>query len=301
MDFRELEYLTAIARCGSLTAAAQALYVSQPTLSKCLQHLEDELGIKLFEYVGRKMLPTYAGQRYLYHAQRLLAQKRELEGEMGEILKLNAGRLQVGMPPFRCSVYLPKVLPEFHQKYPNVEFSILESDSAEIDAALTAGRIDLAFYMSMRRTKGLEYRVLHKDRLYAVMSKDHPLNEKGMREGSLSLLDMADENLLIQGRQQRQGQYVLQELQNKHLVPKSVMESRNIRATTALAANGYGIAFITGELLENVSREVPFSAYPLSDCVLPLEMVAAWRESAFLPQYALDFIDLMQKYAPKNE
>ena len=293
MDFRDLEYFTAIARCGNITHAARQLYISQPTLSKFLQKLEDELGLVLFQRTGRRLELTYAGQRYLAHAEKLLNQKRELDAEMTDILRANVGVLRVGMPPFRCSFALPRVLPEFRRQYPQVQFRILEAPSAELDRKLLEGEIDLAFYMCFSRSDALSYRTLNRDRMYALIAKGHPLEEKALAEGSFAWEWLEGQTLLLQNRTQRQGQYILQELQNRGLKAQEVLESSNIRAAAALAANGYGVAFMSGELLRNLHLDTDFNAVPLRDCTLPLESVAAWRAGNYLPRYTQAFIELM--------
>ena len=74
MDFKELEYFSTIVKCGNLTHAARQLYVSQPTLSKFLQKLEEDLGLVLFQRGSRRLKLTYAGQRYYAHVERILSQ-----------------------------------------------------------------------------------------------------------------------------------------------------------------------------------------------------------------------------------
>lgn len=296
MDFRELEYMVEIARCGSLTGAAQSLYVSQPTLTKCVQRIEDSMGISLFSYVGRKMVPTYAGECYLRHAKKLLSEKQLMEQEIQEILLKDKGLLTVGMPPFRCSFTLPEVLPEFRKRYPNVKFSIFEADSSELDAALLSGQIDVAFFHHTQNIKGLQYRSLFHDWLNVIVPKDHPLAVKGLQTGSIALSDLNGHTLLLQGRSQRHGQFLRALLQEHHVVPGEVMESKNIRATASLAAAGYGIAFISGDLSRHwLDHDSNYYLFPLSDCDAALDMVAAWREGHAPNDYAEAFISLVQK------
>ena len=278
MDFKDLEYFAAIARCGNITRAAQQLYVSQPTLSKFLQKLEGDTGLVLFQRAGRRLELTYAGQRYLT-----------------DLLRADTGVLHVGMPPFRCSFSLPEVLPAFRAQFPQVQFRIEEAPSAELDRKLLEGEIDLAFYMSFARHPGLSYRVLRRDRMYAVFGKGHPLEQAAAREGSFAWEWLEGQTLLLQNQTQRQGQYILQELRSRRLHPAEILESSNIRAAAALAANGYGIGFLSGELLEHLNNAVPFNAFPLRDCTLPLESVAAWRAGNYLPRYALAFIERMEQ------
>ena len=142
---------------------------------------------------------------------------------------------------------------------------------------------------------GLSYRVLRRDRMYAVFGKGHPLEQAAAREGSFAWEWLEGQTLLLQNQTQRQGQYILQELRSRRLHPAEILESSNIRAAAALAANGYGIGFLSGELLEHLNNAVPFNAFPLRDCTLPLESVAAWRAGNYLPRYALAFIERMEQ------
>ena len=113
MDFRDLTYLLAIARQQNITRAAESLYLSQPTLSKFLKGLEGELGLPLFERLGNKYIPTYAGEQYIKKAKESLALKKELDQQMGDIIKNNEGYLlaspQCGVRicfPARCLFFM---------------------------------------------------------------------------------------------------------------------------------------------------------------------------------------------------
>lgn len=86
MDFRELSYITAIAKYQNITKAAEALYISQPSLSKFLSNTESELGLKLFVRADKKYIPTYTGKRYLEYAHQILEIKRDV------------GVLNIGLP-----------------------------------------------------------------------------------------------------------------------------------------------------------------------------------------------------------
>ena len=146
MDFRELTYVQAIAKHQSITKAAEALYVSQPTLSKFLIALESELGIKLFRKLGHKYVLTYAGERYLDYAGQILRLKTDLDVELTDILKRDVGVLNLAFARMRCTYMLPGTLPEFRRRYPNVKVNIFEGSSDENDRRLLDGVVDVAFY-----------------------------------------------------------------------------------------------------------------------------------------------------------
>lgn len=115
MDFRDLTYLLAIARQQNITRAAESLYLSQPTLSKFLKGLEGELGLPLFERLGYKYIPTYAGEQYIKKAKEILALKKELDQQMGDIIKNNEGYLKIGLPRNAGYVYASLHAAYFHE------------------------------------------------------------------------------------------------------------------------------------------------------------------------------------------
>ena len=111
MDFRELSYVLAIAKYQNITKAAESLYISQPTLSEFLIALEENLGLKLFKRLGNKYVLTYAGERYVEHARQIQRVKTDLDMEMADILKRDAGVLNVAFAHMRCTYVLPGSLP----------------------------------------------------------------------------------------------------------------------------------------------------------------------------------------------
>lgn len=93
MDFRELSYITAIAKYQNITKAAESLYISQPTLSKFLKALEEDIGLKLFRRLGNRYVLTHAGECYLQKAEQILQLKNELDLELADIMKRDVGVL----------------------------------------------------------------------------------------------------------------------------------------------------------------------------------------------------------------
>ena len=311
MDLRELEYFTVIAKEKNLSRAARILYIGQPTLSKFLQKLEEEWGVPLFSRISGELCLTYAGERYLYYARQILALNHNLKNEMHEILASRLGSLHVGMPPVRCSLILPKVLPEFHARYPGVDFQIMESSSNHLDESLLDGSLDLAFYALSRPLDTLSYEVILEDRIYAVVKKGHPIADRAFLRSSsenggsadryISIEWLKEEVFLLQNRNQRQGEYIRALLDQLRFYPPRIQEHSNIRAALALAASGYGVCFIGGSLLTNLRHDYTIDAFLLQEAEIPIRFVAAWRKGSFLPGYSQDFIQLVRnQYVGQN-
>ena len=153
MDFKELTYVLALARHQSVTKAAQELYLTQPALTRFLQRLETSVGQPLFTRSGNRLIPTYAGEKYIERAQEILLLKKQLDAEMQDIVQVHRGQLRIGLSIFRSFSLLPNVLPEFTRKYPHVKLLVEENDPAFLEEALCRGELDLAFFSLPTRRK----------------------------------------------------------------------------------------------------------------------------------------------------
>ncbi|WP_424857942.1 LysR family transcriptional regulator [Streptomyces sp. SAI-170] len=174
VDLRDLELLEATADAGSLTAAAEKLYVSQPALSQRLTRLESRLGMRLFDRRGRHMVPTPAGRRMLVAAQQILG---ELESATRDLREMRVGRDRRIRFTAQCSTtlqWLPPVLRAFRERVPDADVRIeTVADDAPIPALL-ADRVDVALVTKPdRQMDRVELTRLFDDEMVAVVPADH--------------------------------------------------------------------------------------------------------------------------------
>ena len=170
-------------------------------------------------------------------------------------------------------------------------------DSERLDAALCAGETDLNFYNLSAQDPRLEYQLLSRDAVCAVLPAGHPAGKSAVQRGDSRELDLSSltgETFLLQKRTQRQGQYLYELMRRQKVTPARVLETSNIRAAFALAVNGYGVAFLAEGLLRRLDQGQPFDAYRLTGGP-SMDFVAAWRKGSYLPAFAQDFIRLMQE------
>ena len=125
MDIRTLRYFVEVVRQQSFTRAAEKLYVTQPTISKMLKNLEDELNCTLLIRDGRKLLMTDTGQVVFERGLAILDEFRQLEAELSDINHLNKGVLRLGIPPM-VGMLMAGPIGLFRQRYPGVELKISE-------------------------------------------------------------------------------------------------------------------------------------------------------------------------------
>lgn len=125
MDIRTLRYFVEVVRQQSFTRAAEKLFVTQPTISKMLKNLEDELNCTLLIRDGRKLLLTDTGRVVFERGLAILAEFRQLEAELGDINHLNKGLLRLGIPPM-VGMMMAGPISLYRQRYPGVELKISE-------------------------------------------------------------------------------------------------------------------------------------------------------------------------------
>lgn len=142
MNFLNIEYFLVAAKELNFSKAAEKLYISPQSLSTHIAKLENELGVDLF-YRDHPMRLTYAGEILVKCGQEILDKKNQTVDELKDIADSKRGKLSIGISHTRGLVFLPLVLPKFHELYPGVEIKILEAPTSRLDNALSNGEIDI--------------------------------------------------------------------------------------------------------------------------------------------------------------
>ena len=167
-DFR-LKVFQSVAKNLSFTKASQELFVSQPAITKHIQELEATYQTRLFDRQGSKISLTESGRLLLEHCERILEDYKRLEYEMHLLHNEYIGELKLGASTTIAQYVLPPLLGSFIGKFPQVNLSLLNGNSREIEAALQEHRIDLGLVEGVFRLPNLKYTTFLEDELVAVV------------------------------------------------------------------------------------------------------------------------------------
>lgn len=301
MDFRDLTYVTAIATHQSITKAARELYVSQPTLSKFLQNLERDLGQPLFKRLGNRFLLTYAGERYVEKAKKILLMKKELDGELSDILRENVGELKIAFPIMRGTYMLPLTLPRFRQQFPLVRVDVQEANSSVLEGLLLSGSIDLAFLNLPIKNPELDYEVISEEEVVLMMAPDHPLAAEGVEKPGcrypwIDLKRLRNEEFVLYKPDQRTYQIVDRMFKSSGITPNVLLTVRNVLASVELSASGYGMSFICDSHLRHINLPVKPACFSVGKYATTTDFVAAFRKGVYLPHYAREYIKIVKDF-----
>jgi DNA-binding transcriptional LysR family regulator len=196
VDLRQLQIFAKVAELGSFSRAAEALHLTQPTVSEHIRTLEDELGIRLLDRLGRGAAATKAGHLLLSYAHRLLALQREARQALDGFQGRMSGELVVAASTIPGEYILPPLMGRFKEKYPDVSITVLIGDSATAVDWVAEGRAELGLVGANAPRRGIVYRELLPDDLVVVVPVSHPWRART----HIAMADLEGEPLILRER-----------------------------------------------------------------------------------------------------
>lgn len=277
MELKELEYIVTTAEEGSISRAAERLYIAQSSLSQYLSRCEAELGVKLFRRTSNGVRLTSAGDLYVRNARQMLIQYQQVKKRLTDMNAPVEGVIHFGISTFRGSYLLPKAMHLFRQEVPNVEVVIHEYDSSVLERKIASGTLDMALVAVSQDQWQNQGTFLMKDEVVLVASRDHPVMEF-VREGGgpncpwVELGEIAHLDFLISGRAAMLGSVAQQEFEKLGMEPKSVCGNLTAPMAAALARRGLGVAFTYRSCIEE-SRDVIYLSIGKKRCYVYLTLI----------------------------
>ena len=177
MLLRHLRYLLAVADNGGFTRAAEALHVSQPTLSQQIRQLEESLGVILFDRTSRTVKPTDAGEAYIACARRVLVELAAGKRALHDVKDLSRGSLRLAMTPTFMAYLVGPLIRDYTAHYPNIHLEIFELSMDEIEMGLADDSLDIAIAFDQVRNADIESIPAFIETLGLMVGRDHPLYE----------------------------------------------------------------------------------------------------------------------------
>lgn len=261
MELKELEYIVAVAEEGSISRAAERLYLAQSSLSQYVARTEAELGVKLFRRTAGGVRPTAAGELYLRNARQMLLQYHQVRKQLTDLDAPMEGKIHFGISTFRGSYLFPKAMHLFRQEVPTVDVVLHEHDSIVLQRKIAAGELDMALVAFREDQWEEQGKLLMKDEVLLVANREHPVMEY-VREGGggpdrpwVELAEIAHMDFLLSSRSAMLGNIAEQMFQELGVEPRYVCGTQTASMSAALARRGLGIAFTYRSCVEE-SRDV---------------------------------------------
>ena len=294
MDLRRLRYFAEIAETENFSRAAVRLHRSQPALSRCMQELEGELGLKLFERVGRRVALTSNGRALLGRVRLLL---NDVDGLVEQARLLAAGKssiLRVGGAANFIERALPEVLRRYRTSWPQVEVMLEPEGGSALLAALERGEIDIAL-TRYAQSAFLDAQLAFPLYVLAAVRRGHRL----ARQKSVTIHDLEKERVLVAPASVTSRRLFESACLESQIRPRIALESHELNALVALAEADQGVAVIPSSV-DVRGRSVV--ALPVFHHGKPLASWTAlvWDRRREQSDYAKDFVRQACGYLKKN-
>ena len=235
----QLEAFTETARTGSVSGAAQALFLTQPALSARLKGLERALGTPLLERSGRGVRLSDAGRAFLPYAQRSLEAIADGRRVLVELSRGGVGDVAIGAAPAVSTYVLPTVLTRFHAAYPNVQLSVRTGHSEEILELVVREQVEVGLVRALRHPD-ITSVPLYEDELVLVANPAHGF----ARRNAVAVAEIGGERLILFDRSSSYHDVTSAFLREHGVVPRGVMELDNIDASKKMVEQGLGVALL---------------------------------------------------------
>ncbi|HEY1995662.1 LysR substrate-binding domain-containing protein [Paraburkholderia sp.] len=294
MELRHLRYFIAVAETGSLTVAAERrLFTSQPSLSRQIRDLEDEVGAELFNRSARGVELTASGKAFLDHARLALSQVDAATEAARRASQPTRQVFALGFLTGEEMTWLPRAMQVLREELPKIDVTVSSQYSPDLADSLARGKLDLAF---LRAEPGydLDYRVVSKEKLVVLMPSDHPLTERT----TIRPADFVGEPfILATGKATVLNQVILRYLRENaiDITPEHGVD--NLAMAMSLVASTRGLALLP----EYANNLLPWSvtSRPLEGEAPTIDLVIGYSKSNTSPvlKLFLSRADELPEYA----
>lgn len=291
---KQLRYFVKAGELGSVTRAAEALFVSQPSISSAILHLEEVTGLQLFvRHHAQGLSLSPAGRKFIRKAKQLLADAEGLGQYANTLGEEVAGTLRiVGFPTF-TPMLLPSLMRKFIETYPEADILCDESHQKDIIQSLTDGRYELALTYDLQIPADIDFDPVMEFPVYAVLSKSHPLAQRS----SLDLRELAEYPMVLLDWPMTR-EYFFSLFLSQDIDPDFKYRAQTLGMVRGLVSNNFGYTLFNTPLVNQKSLDGnDLVALPLSNKLRPLRMGVARVAQMKPTPLSQAFIEILKQHA----
>ena len=288
MDVRGLEVFLSVAKHLNYTRAGEEVNLSQPSVSVRIRQLEDELGTKLFEQLGKKVSLTEAGLVLIPHARRVVTAIEDAQHAVNELQGLERGTLRIGASTTPGMYLVPQVIARFKDRYPKIEIHLGIRDTRQVEEGVIRNEFDFGFVGGHLVGDEVDVFPWLTDQLVLVVAPKHPL----ARKKTVKTVNLQREKFILRETGSATRAAINIHLEQAALKLDPIIEMENPESVKKAVQSGLGIAFISRFAVATELKAKSLVAVHVSDLNIDREMKIVYRKDKHLGRAAEAFIEM---------
>ncbi|MDR7074032.1 LysR family transcriptional regulator [Fictibacillus barbaricus] len=292
MDIRQLTYFNEVAKHKSFTKASNMLHLSQPTLSKMVKGLEDELDIELIDRSARQIELTEAGEIVYEQGKMILESLDNLSANLYDLMNLKKGKIKIGIPPLIGFLFFPRIIKEFKKLYPNIQLHLIEHGANKVEQEVSDGLLDLGVVV-LPMDEG-EYDIVSfiSEQLMLFVHAAHPLAENEKVE----MKDLQEESFILFSEGYALHDRIIQECANAGFNPQIAYESSQWDFISEMIAENLGVSIFPESIAKRVDKTI-IKAIPIENPTLPYKLGIIKKKVKYVTYATREFIRMLPQFS----
>lgn len=292
MNFRKLKIFYETAINLNMTKVAKALYISQPSVSQAIQELEEELGVKVFDRIGKRLSLTYEGEVYFNYVRRILNLYDEGAQKIKMINNKEEGKIVIGASTTIGIYILPDIIKDFVERNKGIEISLIIENTENIEKMILQNKIDFAFIEGKVHSDEIKYEKIWKDEIVFIS----PCNDKWNEKSTIEKDELKKEKFIIREKGSGTREIVETYLKDKSIEYNIFMELGNSEAIKRSVEAGLGIGCISKQCIKEEIKRKKLKNITLDKETIERDLLLLVHKDKFISNNMNEFMDEARSY-----
>jgi DNA-binding transcriptional LysR family regulator len=289
VDIKHLQYFIEVTNFNSFSRAADHLFITQPTISKMIKNLEEELGVALFDRSRKQVTLTDAGHVILEQAKLIDRSFKNLEMELDHLLGLKKGHIRIGLPPiFDAHIFL-KIMGSFHEQYPGITFQIIEDGSKKIEDDVSKNLLDVGVIVLPTKDNLFEHFSFLEEDLKLILHTDHPLANRN----EVNLAELKNESFILLNKDFVLNNLIISACNSVGFHPQTISECSQRSFIEEMVASKLGISLLPESICQQLTGNV--KAVKVINPSISWKLAIIWGKHQYLPYAANEWLQYTKK------
>ncbi len=297
---KNFKYVLAVAEEKTVQAAADRLFISQPSLSRFIKDLEARIGIPLFERIGNRLILTPAGKEYVEVAKKISLLEDSIEKRLLQLQNEGKKHLYLGVPDHWAPYYVPPLMAVAHEQCPDIRLEILDVRASALEPLLLKSEADLIIYRKPSNQEFITHLFLREDPLYLAIPKSaiSCIKTKGTNKRGIPFIDLSELKTLKYifpapktSSLRMQVDLLFDDLR---MTPEITFCSRSVPAAMRMVSDTFGCCFVSETHRRYHAMADPPYFLAIDHPAAMLSLHLSYMRDRRLPKYILDFIELIK-------